>query len=160
MWNSSILTIDRTLSGATTPGQSGPRSNEKGEFLRLPQSSSITGASPSDCLVSYTGHSFGRYLTPLQRCNRCILLPQLTRLFNLWVFIPEVTGNFHCSSSENKCLQLFMILRIILADLNSLYRPIFLRISLSSYLFAMFWECSDCSAYSWYRSHLHVPHLF
>ena len=27
--------------------------------LRIPQSSSITGTSPSICLVSYSGHSFG-----------------------------------------------------------------------------------------------------
>ena len=35
--------MDRALSGATTPGQSGP--------------GSITGTSPSDCLVSYPGDS-------------------------------------------------------------------------------------------------------
>ena len=38
---SSIWLIDRTLSDATTP-----------------QSSSITGTTPSDCLVSYPGHSW------------------------------------------------------------------------------------------------------
>ena len=27
--------------------------------LRIPQSFCITGTSPSDCLVSYLGHSFG-----------------------------------------------------------------------------------------------------
>ena len=53
---SSIWPIDRTLSGATTPGQSGPGSDG------LPQSSSITGTSPSDCLVSYPGHSFAGVL--------------------------------------------------------------------------------------------------
>ena len=45
------------LSGATIPGQSGPRSNGNKGVLRIPQSSSITRASPSDCLVSYPGHS-------------------------------------------------------------------------------------------------------
>ena len=54
---SSILPIDRTLSGAPTPGQSGPECNGNKEVLCIPQSSSITGASPSDCLVSYLGHS-------------------------------------------------------------------------------------------------------
>ena len=34
--------------------------------LRIPQSSSITGTSPSDCLVSYPGHSLGGIL-PLCR---------------------------------------------------------------------------------------------
>ena len=49
---SSIWPIDRILSGATTPEQSGPGSDGN-------QSSKITEASPSDCLVSYLGHSFG-----------------------------------------------------------------------------------------------------
>ena len=52
------------LSGATTPGQSGPESDDNEGILRIPQSSSITGTSPSDCLVSYTGHSLGGGLTP------------------------------------------------------------------------------------------------
>ena len=38
--------INKTLSGATAPS-----------VLCIPQSSSITGASPSDCLVSYPEHS-------------------------------------------------------------------------------------------------------
>ena len=57
---SSIWLIDRTLSGATTSGQSGPWSNGNKEVLRVPQSSSITGTLPSDCLVSYAGHSWGK----------------------------------------------------------------------------------------------------
>ena len=40
------------LSGVTTPGQRGPGSNGNEGVLHIPQSSSITGASPSDCLVS------------------------------------------------------------------------------------------------------------
>ena len=47
------------LSGATIPGQSGPGSNGNEGVLRIPQSPSITGTSPSDCLVSYLGHSLG-----------------------------------------------------------------------------------------------------
>ena len=49
----SIWPIDRTLSGASTPGQSGPGSDGHKEVLRIPHISSITGASPSNCLVSY-----------------------------------------------------------------------------------------------------------
>ena len=45
--------MDRTLSGATTPGQSGPGSDGNEGVLSSSQSSNITGASPSDCLVSY-----------------------------------------------------------------------------------------------------------
>ena len=47
--------MDRTISGAKTPCQSGPGSDGNGGVLRIPQSPSITGASPSDCLVSYPG---------------------------------------------------------------------------------------------------------
>ena len=41
--------MDRTLLGATTPGQSWPGSDGKEEVLGILQSSSITEASPSDC---------------------------------------------------------------------------------------------------------------
>ena len=42
------------LPGATSLGQSRPGSNGNEEVLHIPQSSR-SGASPSDCLVSYTG---------------------------------------------------------------------------------------------------------
>ena len=51
---------NRTLSDATAPGQSGAGSNSHEGVLSVPQSSSITGAPPSDCLVSYLGHSLGK----------------------------------------------------------------------------------------------------
>ena len=41
------------------PGQSGPGSDGDEGVLRIPQSSSIAGTSPSDCLVSYPEHSLG-----------------------------------------------------------------------------------------------------
>ena len=63
---SSIRLIDRTLTGTPTPGQSGPGSNGSKKVLRIPQSSSIAGTSPSDCLVSYLGHSLWGFL-PLCR---------------------------------------------------------------------------------------------
>ena len=53
MSNSSIWPIDRSLSDANTPGQSGPGSDGNEGVLHILQSSSITEASPSDCLVSY-----------------------------------------------------------------------------------------------------------
>ena len=43
-------------SGTITLGQSWPGSNGNEGVLCFPQSSSITGASPSDSLVSYPGH--------------------------------------------------------------------------------------------------------
>ena len=56
---SSIWPIDRTLPGATTTIQSGAGSNGNEGVLCIPQSSSITGTSLSNCLVSYSGHSLG-----------------------------------------------------------------------------------------------------
>ena len=53
------ISIPLVLSGAATPGQSGPGSNSNEGVHRIPQSSSITGDSPSDYLVSYPGHSLG-----------------------------------------------------------------------------------------------------
>ena len=67
MWSRSIWPIDRTLSGATTPGQSGPGSDGNEGVLSIPQSSSITEALPSDCLVSYPGHYLGAGVLPLCR---------------------------------------------------------------------------------------------
>ena len=61
MSNSSIWPIDRTLSGATAPGLCGPGSDSNKGVFHIPQSSSITGASPSDGLVSYPGHSLGQF---------------------------------------------------------------------------------------------------
>ena len=57
MSNSSIQPIDRILSSATTLGQSVPMSDGNKGVLCIPQSSSITEASPLDCLVSFSEHS-------------------------------------------------------------------------------------------------------
>ena len=54
---SSICAIDRTLSGTTTPAQSGSGSDGNEELLHIPQSFNITGISSSDDLMSYPGHS-------------------------------------------------------------------------------------------------------
>ena len=56
--NSSIGSIDGTLTGITTRDQSGPESNDHEGILHMPQNSR-TEASPSDSLVSYPGQSFG-----------------------------------------------------------------------------------------------------
>ena len=87
MSNSSIGLIDRTLSGATTLGQSGPVSDGNEGVLHITQSSSITGASPSDCLMSYTGgHFLVGGLTSLQRCSEFYSPhPQPTELFALGI---------------------------------------------------------------------------
>ena len=46
------------------PAQRGPGSNGYEGVLHIPQSSSITGTSSSDSLVSYPGYSLGGGLTP------------------------------------------------------------------------------------------------
>ena len=45
------------IPGASYPGLSGPGSDGNKLVLRIPQSSSIARTSPSDCLVSYPGHT-------------------------------------------------------------------------------------------------------
>ena len=57
--NNSIWPIDRILLGATTLGQSGPGSDGNEGVLCILQSSCITEASPSDCLVSDPRNLFG-----------------------------------------------------------------------------------------------------
>ena len=57
MSDSSIWLINKTFPGATTPGQSGPGRDVNEGVLRIPQRPSITGALPSDCLMSYPRHS-------------------------------------------------------------------------------------------------------
>ena len=69
------------LSVATTPGQSGPGAMAmKGNTI--PQRSK-TGASPSDCLVSYPGQSLGAEMQSMYSaasanwaCKFCISLTQ------------------------------------------------------------------------------------
>ena len=50
MSNSSVWPIDRTLSGATTPGKSEPGSNDNEGVLYIPQIY-MAGASPPDSLT-------------------------------------------------------------------------------------------------------------
>ena len=56
MSNSSIRPTDRTLSGTTTSGQSGPGNNDNEGILDNPQFSKA-GALLSDGLMSYPWHS-------------------------------------------------------------------------------------------------------
>ena len=65
MSNSSIWAMDRTLSGATTPGQGGAGSNDNEGVLQIPQISKAR-ASLLDSLISYPGYSLSGVL-PLCR---------------------------------------------------------------------------------------------
>ena len=81
---SSIWPIDRDLSGATTSGPSEPGSDNNEGVIHIPQNSSITGASPSDYLVSYQGHSLGRgYLSA--EVQLVYSKPQPTGQEKLWI---------------------------------------------------------------------------
>ena len=63
------------------PAKSVPGSDGIEGVLHIPQISSIIGASPWDCSMSYRGHSLRGGvggLTPPQRCSRCILQLQPT----------------------------------------------------------------------------------
>ena len=53
MSNSYFWSIDWTPSGASTPSQSEPGSDGNKQELHITQSSSITGASPLNCLVCH-----------------------------------------------------------------------------------------------------------
>ena len=84
---SSIWPIDKTLSDVTTQGQSGCGSDGNEGVPRIPQSSSITGTSPSDFLVSYLGHSLRGVLS---------LCKQAVGVF----YSPSQLGNHQCQEKE------------------------------------------------------------
>ena len=91
---SSIWPIERILSGASTPGQSGPGSDGNEGGLCIPQSFSFTEAWPSDCLMSYQDTRWGS-LTPLQRCNQCTVQPQVCLFVCLLACLSNLLlGNF------------------------------------------------------------------
>ena len=116
MSNSCIRFIDRTLSSATTLGQSD--GNEG--VLHFPQNCSITGASPWDCLMSYPEHSWGvGSLTPLQRCSRCNLQQQPNGLarFSVTFLVKSTWGylefwNRICIRSRISKAHIFMYIYI------------------------------------------------
>ena len=60
---SSVGSLDRILSGASTPGQNEPRSDGNKQVLRIPQSSRITGALTTDFLCYIQDPRWGSYPT-------------------------------------------------------------------------------------------------
>ena len=57
--NVKLVYLTHQMLPATSPDQSEPESNGNELVLCIPQSISITGASPSDGIVSYSGHLLG-----------------------------------------------------------------------------------------------------
>ena len=71
MSNSAIRPIERNLSGAAIPSQRETESDDYKGVFPIPQSSSITGVSAADCLMSYPGHSLveGSFSLILSLCD-------------------------------------------------------------------------------------------
>ena len=67
--------LDRTLSDANTLGQSRPGSDSSKGLLHVPQSSSITKDSPSDCLVPKSGHLLGESYSSAEIQSVCSAAP-------------------------------------------------------------------------------------
>ena len=101
---SSIWPIDKTLSGATSPAQSGLGSNNHKSVLNITQSSWIAGASPS-IIYCHIQHSRWMSLTFLQRCSRFILKLQPTgpgNRFVNWYWLGKVYVRWQSTRTKRK----------------------------------------------------------
>ena len=84
-----IWLIYRTVLGVTIPCPSGSGSNANEGVLCIPQSSSIIGTSPSDCLVLYPEHSLGVGVLPLGKETVCVFYSRLgKRIVDIWFLLP------------------------------------------------------------------------
>ena len=100
---SSTWPIDKTLSGATTPVQSGPGSDDNKGVHWIPKSSCITAASPLDCLVSYPRHSLGK-------SNPCVEMQSVCS-------IPQADwATEHSLGESYPCVEMQSVCSISLAD--------------------------------------------
>ena len=100
-----IWPIESILSGSITPGQSGSGSDGNKGVLGIPQSSKITGASPSDCLESYIRTFFGGVVLLLCRFGVSVLY-SLSRLGQDWWNILLAINQ---SQNNGVCLKIFQI---------------------------------------------------
>ena len=80
MSNCSIWPIAMTLSSATTPGQSGPRSDGNEGVLYIPPKLHYYWSFTIRLFNVISRTLVGRWLTPLQKCSWCILQLLLTGL--------------------------------------------------------------------------------
>ena len=131
---SSIWPINRTLSGATTLGQSQPGSDGNERVLSIPQSSSITGTLPSDCLVSYLGHSLGVGSYPSAEKQSVYsttpadwAIPAIELIAPLLFFYKD-SFNIKCSMKDDMPLNKEMKVNFWLGDLfsHSPYRQVYI----------------------------------
>ena len=91
---------DGTLSGATTRRHSEPTSNGNEGVLRIPQISSITGASPSN-FVSYPRHSLGELYSAAEMKSVYSTAPPDWALQNLCHFLLELWTRVLKMRSQN-----------------------------------------------------------
>ena len=110
--------IDRTLSSATTPGQSGPHSNGNEGESCIPQSNGITRVSPSVLFSVISRTIVGWGLTPQQKCGRCILRSLPTGPWDKFIVCAYYTIDL-------KCL-FYFILKIIFLFLKARFWMSFL----------------------------------
>ena len=104
----SIWPIDRTLSAATTPDQSVPGSDGNEKIRHISQISK-TGASPSDCLMSYLGRSLsgrGSYLFAKMLLVLLLLLLMLLIIHNKSLFRLRGHGDETVNHLINGCSKL------------------------------------------------------
>ena len=132
MSNISFWFIDRTLSDATIEAQSGPGSDDNEGVLCIPQSSSITWASPSDCLVSHPGHSLGS----LTLCRDAVGVYYSPGRFGNFI------GELFSTKTKNIFILFFFFFFTIIPTAIQTYPCIFLP----SYLKILFRRCHGQSS--------------
>ena len=81
--NSSNQPLDVSLTGTTTPDQSGPESNGNERVLHISQKCK-TGTSPSDSFMSYPGYSLAEKVGVLSFCKWAVRV-FYSRLDWLWI---------------------------------------------------------------------------
>ena len=100
----SIWPIDRTLSGATTPGWSGPGNNGNEVVLLIPQIFKA-GVTPTDSLMSYLEHSLVMVLPLCREVVDVFILMSSVHLLNSNCFLALNTTHynhhFHDSAEQN-----------------------------------------------------------
>ena len=64
-----------TLAGATTPSRVGTGNDVNKGVFPIPQSSNITGTSPSNCLMLYAGHLLMEGVTQSEVQSVCFTAP-------------------------------------------------------------------------------------
>ena len=125
MSNSSIWPIDRTLSSATTPRQRGSWKNGNKGVLYISQSSSITGASLSDCLVSYPRHSLcgGSYPSvEIQSVYSTAPANRISWLLN-WIWYKVNQQGLKCCKKNNQPMYIWNLFIIQMNTFIKLFLP-------------------------------------